>query len=214
MKINKLNLTLFFIYSLLSSIAMAEDDCIQNTLANTSEIISPLQQALGKEAFDEAMASKKYSYTGNAKCRLCHRDFFLGRKEDKHDHAYEKLVATQPEHAENPRCMTCHTTGHGVRSGFKNMKRTARLANVQCEGCHGPGSVHIKLQAKNMPTGGTSQIEKNSREVLGGFLAGTDKPEILKKMCKSCHKKRWSRNINNFENEYFNYKTAKPDSKK
>lgn len=190
-----------------------KDACIQKVSTDTKEIIPPLQQALGEEAYNKAMASKKYSYAGNTKCRLCHRDFFLGRKADAHDHAYEKLVAAKPQHADNPRCLTCHTTGHGVRTGFKNMKRSAKLANVQCEGCHGPGSVHIKLQVAKMPDGGVNQIDRNSGDVAGGFLAGTDKPEILKKMCKSCHTERWNRGLIDFDKDYVSYKTAKPDDK-
>lgn len=214
MRINNFILVILFAGSLFSSAVIAKDEHIKNALAGTSEIIPPLQQALGDDAYNQAMTSEKYFYTGNTKCRLCHRDFFIGRKNDAHDHTYEKLVATQADHAENPRCMTCHTTGHGVKTGFENMKETPRLANVQCEGCHGPGSVHIKLQITNMATGGFRKIDKNSKDVLGGFLAGTDKTDILKKMCKSCHTKRWVSNGSNFEEDYNSYKSAKPDSEK
>lgn len=211
MKISRLSLILFLMSSLLSGTGLANEVCAYKDSADNKEIVPPLRQALGDDAFNEAMSTKQYSYAGNAKCRLCHRDFFLGRKGDAHDHSYEKLVARKPDHAENPRCLTCHTTGHGVATGFKNMKRTAKLANVQCEGCHGPGSVHIKRQVTKMPMGGVSQIDRTSTEITGGFLAGTDKPEILKKMCQSCHTKRWSNGLNNFDQDYNSYRTAKPD---
>ncbi|MDH5610830.1 MAG: cytochrome c family protein [Gammaproteobacteria bacterium] len=214
MKKNKLSLIIFLIGSLLSCSSFAQKICIQQESSNDKDASPPLQQALGDDAFNKAMASKQYSYTGNAKCRLCHRDFFLGRKEDKHDHAYEHLVTAGAEYTENPRCLNCHTTGHGVKSGFQNMKRTPRLANVQCEGCHGPGSVHINREVAKMPAGGLVQIDKNSKEVAGGFLAGTDNPEILKKMCKSCHTQRWNGTTNNFDEEYNSYKSAKPSDNK
>ncbi|MCW8831274.1 MAG: cytochrome c family protein [Gammaproteobacteria bacterium] len=214
MNIIKLNLILFIVSILLSGNGFAIEACIYSKTADNTEIKPPLQQALGDEAFNKAMASGQYAYTGNAKCRLCHRDFFLGRKGDVHDHAYENLVASAPENADNTRCLTCHTTGHGVKTGFKSMKKTPRLANVQCEGCHGPGNIHIKRQVTKMPSGGVSQRDKNSKEVAGGFLAGTDKPEILRKMCTSCHTKRWSSGTYNLDNDYNSYKTAKPDKDK
>lgn len=213
MKINRLSLIIFLIGSLCSGSGVAKEICKHRTSTDNKEIIPPLQQALGTEAFNKAMDSRQYSYAGNAKCRLCHRDFFLGRKGDVHDHAYENLVAAAPEHAENPRCLSCHTTGHGVKSGFQDMKRTPRLANVQCEGCHGPGSVHINREVAKMPAGGLVQIDNSSKDVAGGFLAGTDNPAVLKKMCLSCHTDRWGDGSNNLDSDYNSYRTAKPANK-
>ncbi len=207
MKFGIFNLTLFFVGSFLSAVGIADEVRIQQELADQSELIPPLQQALGKDAFDEAMASGKYSYTGNAKCRLCHRDFFLGRKEDVHDYAYKKLLNASAKNAENPRCLNCHATGAGVKGGFQSMEKTPRLANIQCEGCHGPGNVHIKRQLANMSVG---KVGTKSKIVLGGFLAGTDNPALLKKMCHSCHTPRWNRAFIDFGKAYDSYKRAKP----
>lgn len=212
MKLSKLSLILFLVSNMLSGNGFANEAHIKNESISKSEIVPPLQQALGKDVLDKAMSSGEYRYTGNAKCRLCHRDFFLGRKGDVHDHAYEKLVATKPEYTENPRCLNCHTTGHGVKTGFVNMKKTPRLANVQCEGCHGPGSVHIKRQVTKMPTGGISQVDKKPKVVTGGFLAGTDKPKILRKMCTGCHTERWKGGLHDLDEDYNSYKTAKPSN--
>ncbi len=101
-------------------------------------------------------------------------------------------MVQQAGHGESEQCLGCHTTGYGIRGGFTSPIFTPRLANVQCEGCHGPGSEHIRRNAK------------------GGFLAGTDRPEILKKMCLSCHSDRWNKSFDNFEEAYNSYKTAKP----
>ncbi|MDH3342348.1 MAG: cytochrome c family protein [Gammaproteobacteria bacterium] len=213
------NLALLCLCFLFTYNGLAKDNdsisaCVNKTPEGHSKAIPPLRKALGEAAFNDAMKSGKYVYTGNTKCRLCHRDFFIGRKKDAHDHSYEKLVANLPQYADNPDCLNCHTTGHGINSGFVNMKRTARLANVQCEGCHGPGSEHIKRQVTNMSIGGIAKIDKQSKVKAGGFLAGTDKPDLLKKMCKSCHIKRWSQSNNNFEKDYDSYKLAKPEKQK
>ena len=199
---------------LLPGYAVADMQRIQVELADRSEVVPPLIQAIGKEAFVEAMATGKYRYSGNAKCRLCHRDFFVGRKEDVHDHAYEKLVKSSPQHIENGRCLNCHATGYGVEGGFQSMQKTPRLANVQCEGCHGPGEEHIRIQVTNMPViGGFGSQPKPNRAtgaILGGFLAGADNPKRLKKMCQACHTKRWNQSFHDLDKAYDGYRGAKP----
>ena len=152
---------------------------------------------MGKAEFDKAMNSGRYRYVGSSKCRLCHRNFFVGRKSDVHDFAMDSLVKRGEEN--NPKCLTCHSTGFGVKTGFVNLKKTPRLANVQCEGCHGPGNVHLRYGKDKKP---------------GGFLAGQDNPERLKKMCKTCHTQRWEGNIHNFEAEYNGYRSAVPEHAK
>ncbi len=173
----------------------AQDDRIAAELSSPMTEI-PLKKALGEKAFNEAINSGDYRYVGNTKCRLCHRKFFLGRKKDPHDFAMNALVSSG--HEENPRCLVCHSTGFGVETGFVSIESTPRLSNVQCEGCHGPGNVHIKL------------IKAKKR---GGFLAGTDKPKRLKQMCQNCHTKRWDRSYHDLDKAYDKYRNADPNSK-
>jgi len=180
-----------FLITLLSISAQAQEaDRIVAERNDSSPVTIPLREALGESAFNEAMASGKYSYAGNLKCRMCHKGFFQGRKGDAHDHAFEKIIEARD--AESPRCLGCHTTGFGVKSGFTSFQETPRLMNVQCEGCHGPGSEHIRRMGK------------------GGFLAGPDRPEILKKMCLACHNARWNGSFTHFESAYEGYKQAAP----
>ncbi|MCK9372044.1 MAG: cytochrome c family protein [Sulfuricurvum sp.] len=155
---------------------------------------NPLKSAIGEALYNEAIASGEYRYTGNDKCRLCHRDFFIGRKHDQHDHSMDYI--SSGEFKNNPRCLVCHSTGYGTPSGFVLLEKTPRLSNVQCEGCHGPGSNHIKV----------ASLKKTG----GGLLAGEDNPERLKKMCKVCHTSRWNRSYNDFESAYSKYKKAVP----
>lgn len=170
--------------------ASAEEARIAEEVVDPNPTTIPLREAIGVQPLREALDSGRYTYMGNAKCRLCHRDFFLGRKQDAHDHSFEKLIGT--EHQSNSRCLACHTTGHGITGGFTTIEQTPRLMNVQCEGCHGPGSEHIRRNAK------------------GGFLAGTDRPEILQKMCLACHNGRWNRAFTDFHKAYDSYKSARP----
>lgn len=179
-----------FLIALLSSNALAQEDRVVAERKDSTHMMIPLREALGEAAFKEAMESGRYSYAGNLKCRMCHKAFFEGRKKDAHDHAFEKIIEARD--AESPRCLGCHTTGYGVKGGFTSFQETPRLMNVQCEGCHGPGSEHIRRMGK------------------GGFLAGPDRPEILKKMCLSCHNARWNRSFTHLEKAYDGYKIARP----
>ncbi len=158
----------------------------------------PLKYAMGDESYNKAIDSGDYRFVGNTKCRLCHRKFFIGRKKDLHDFAMKHLV--EGEYEDNPRCLMCHSTGYGMPTGFVNMKRTPRLANVQCEGCHGPGNVHIRLAKEKKPA--------------GGFLAGEDNPKRLVRMCNSCHTKRWNKSYHDLEKAYDKYRNADPNTKK
>lgn len=187
------SLNLLFLLLWVAQAACAQDARIEEQIRSPNPPVIPLKNAIGEQAFKEAMSTGKYSFATNLKCRLCHRDFFLGRKHDLHDHAFAKVL--QAGHGETDQCLGCHTTGYGVMWGFKSPILTPALVNVQCEGCHGPGSEHIRRNAK------------------GGFLAGTDRPEVLKKMCLSCHDSRWNRSFDNFEAAYNSYKTARPGAK-
>lgn len=191
------------ITSLLSISLLAEDNQrIAEELASTMPEI-PLKNAMGEKAYDDAIGSGKYRYVGSSKCRLCHRKFFLGRKKDPHDHAMEELVKTGYEN--NSRCLTCHSTGHRTKSGFESTTYTPRLSNVQCEGCHGPGNVHIDM-AK-------AKVRVREKFIEGGFLAGQDNPEVLKKMCTSCHTKRWNKSYHDLNKSYNTYRKANPKSR-
>ncbi len=197
--------------------SLAADERIQDELSDPSPTFNPLRKALGNKTYDHAMKSGKYRYTGNAKCRLCHREFFVGRKKDPHIYSYERLVATK--HQKNKRCLGCHTTGYNVESGFISFKKTPILIGVQCEGCHGPGSEHVRLHAKDaspfaIPRIGGTKKRKDNKEIKGGFLVGADKPKIIKRMCLSCHTKRWGhsfpRTAHDFQAAYNLYKTPLP----
>ncbi len=169
------------------SFCNAQDDRIEAELKDTSPFVNPLKSALGDVAYEKAIKSGEYTYSGNLKCRLCHRDFFMGRKKDLHEHTFKKSVK---KHRKETRCFPCHATGYGIDSGFTSLKETPKLANVQCEGCHGPGRKHNELGAK------------------GGFLAGTDKPDTIKKMCQACHNSRWNKSYKDLDTAYKAYKDA------
>ncbi|MDD5210021.1 MAG: cytochrome c family protein [Elusimicrobiales bacterium] len=89
----------------------------------------------------DAAAPATATYLGADKCKMCHSKQHATWTKMKHFKAIESLTA---EEQKNPECVKCHVTGFGEASGFVSMEKTPNLANVQCEACHGAGSLHMK----------------------------------------------------------------------
>lgn len=92
--------------------------------------------------------SGKATYIGVEECTTCHeeeRQFWDGTA---HAHAYKTLADGFKEY--NLECVGCHVSGYG-KSGGSTVTHNAKLQNVQCEECHGPGSLHAKKpEAKDL----------------------------------------------------------------
>lgn len=71
----------------------------------------------------------------------------------------------------NPFCLKCHTTGYNEPSssgiGFDD------LLGVQCEACHGPGSLYKKMEVMN----------RREKSIEAGLIVPTEET------CKRCHNK-------------------------
>ena len=86
-------------------------------------------------------------YVGAKKCKGCHSGPKNGRVyeswgKDIHAKAFDTLKAKGEE--KNPRCLECHVTGFkdgGYKIGASN---AADFEGVQCEACHGKGSLYKK----------------------------------------------------------------------
>ena len=42
-------------------------------------------------------------------------------------------------------CISCHVTGYG-KAGGSILGNTKDREDVQCEACHGPGSIHVETE--------------------------------------------------------------------
>jgi hypothetical protein len=85
------------------------------------------------------------SYIGIDACTDCHDE---ERKVwDKTGHA-QAYVTLQKDFKEfNLDCVSCHVTGYG-KPGGSTVTWNDKLQAVQCEECHGPGSLHAKSPSK------------------------------------------------------------------
>jgi hypothetical protein len=92
--------------------------------------------------------SAKPAYVGAQKCKGCHtgakkQHVFEKWQKAAHANAYETLKK-KGEH-KNPRCLSCHTTGYN-EGGFKlGAANSSLFEGVQCEACHGAGSLYKNL---------------------------------------------------------------------
>ncbi|OQX70193.1 MAG: hypothetical protein B6A08_01590 [Sorangiineae bacterium NIC37A_2] len=80
------------------------------------------------------------SYVGVQACVDCHQEEYDFWKTTRHSHAYRTLVDVHKEY--NLDCVSCHVTGY-ERPGGSTVTHVEKLDAVQCEVCHGPGSLHL-----------------------------------------------------------------------
>jgi hypothetical protein len=79
------------------------------------------------------------SYVGIDACTNCHEDARAVWDKTRHAQAYKTLADAYKEY--NLDCVSCHVTGYD-RPGGSTVTHVAELKDVQCEVCHGPGSLH------------------------------------------------------------------------
>ena len=92
-------------------------------------------------------------------CGTCHVDAFQAWEGSAHAHAIDILKRERKEF--DTQCVVCHVTGSGQPGGFEDLYRTAHLANVQCEACHGQGREHSQQPTvvKMRPLGPNSCVD-------------------------------------------------------
>jgi hypothetical protein len=83
----------------------------------------------------------KPSYIGVEACTDCHDEARAIWNKTPHANAYRTLQKDFKEF--NLDCVSCHVTGYDKPSGA-TVTFNDKLRDVQCETCHGPGSLHAK----------------------------------------------------------------------
>ncbi len=112
------------------------------------------------------------SYVGSEKCLACHKNAAASWAASAHSHAFSTLIARKAD--ADPKCIACHTVGFGSASGYRREFADAKLVNVGCESCHGPGSLHVRERE------GDTSIHFTFRPLDGGD-------------CVKCHYGEFSR---------------------
>ena len=87
-------------------------------------------------------------FSGEASCVRCHKAAARFCKRTAHAHAWKTLQAVgKTGHGD---CVSCHVTGYGEMGG-SSLGFSKGLENVQCEACHGPGSIHVEKRGLEKP---------------------------------------------------------------
>ena len=112
-------------------------------------------------------------YVGASKCKTCHMKEFNTWSASPHAKALGRLSAEERKKEE---CVGCHVTGHG-----KPAAAGAALEGVQCEVCHGPGSLYkaTSIMSKKAYEADLEAAKKKARE------AGLIDP--VEATCRGCH---------------------------
>lgn len=112
-----------------------------------------------------AMAEEQPSYIGIENCKICHMPHYDSWVTTRMSKAYELLkpgvradvktkagLKPQKDYTKDPECLACHVTGYGKPGGFISIEQTPGMANIQCEMCHGPGSIYAEMMLKKRGT--------------------------------------------------------------
>lgn len=81
-------------------------------------------------------------YVGYKKCKPCHMKIYKAWEKTSHAKAFQTMIDSV---GVDSNCVACHTVGYEQPGGFVDTSSTPLLTNVQCESCHGPGSIYKKL---------------------------------------------------------------------
>ncbi len=88
----------------------------------------------------EPAAAGQAHYVGAENCAPCHGPAHKLWQYRRHAKAYATLQQRHKEY--DLECVGCHVTGYG-KPGGSTVTHNVGLQNVQCEVCHGPGSLHV-----------------------------------------------------------------------
>jgi len=142
----------------------------------------------------KAIAASEAVYVGAKKCKSCHNKDSMGNVYDKwekmkHFKALERLQSKEALEAgkergvekpwEDSKCLKCHVTAYEAPAEKKH-KRFPTDMGVQCETCHGPGSIHIKARLQAAKEG--VKGEDSLLEIPAGEIVLPDEG-----LCRSCH---------------------------
>jgi hypothetical protein len=86
-------------------------------------------------------AKGQAGYVGVDACADCHDEAVTMWKSTIHARGYETLVTANKQY--DLSCVSCHVTGFR-QPGGSEVVENHHLQAVQCEQCHGPGSLHVE----------------------------------------------------------------------
>jgi hypothetical protein len=147
-------------------------DCQPEVVAAKQAYDKSAGEANVKAAKAEPPAAPKgaATYVGIEECEMCHKEAVEFWKKTKHAKAWHTIEMVNKQF--NFDCISCHVTGF-QKPGGSSIGFNEPLRDVQCEQCHGPGSLHVDAEG-----------EEEKRKTI------VSRPE--ESVCMECHTKEHS----------------------
>jgi 2',3'-cyclic-nucleotide 2'-phosphodiesterase (5'-nucleotidase family) len=130
---------------------IASDPTVQQKVDQFKDHLEEFRMSL-RGAHQQVKGSADEEFLGERTCIACHQDVWEALKDSGHENAMASL--RDKGQTFNPDCLVCHVVGYTYKGGYDDRPPFNRLANVQCEACHGYGTMHErngqwKAQARN-----------------------------------------------------------------
>lgn len=125
-------------------VEMPDHPVVGPLVTRTLKELSELQERQAAEALASADPDCGREYVGLAACRTCHPARHRAWLETRHAKAYQTLADRKREF--DPECVVCHAVAFECEGDVIDWKALEGFTNVQCEACHGPGSLHVQSE--------------------------------------------------------------------
>ncbi len=137
----------------------------QSSLPSDGNTQTGIDSAETAAAGAEKDEEHQVRYVGVENCKICHMphyDSWLGTKMSKSfellksgvraEAKVEAGLKPEKDYTHDKECLQCHVTGFGEPGGFVSIEETPEMANVECEMCHGPGSIYVDMMMEKLGT--------------------------------------------------------------
>ncbi len=125
--------------------SLGVDNQVKKRLVAYYKRVNQHNKQVFKDKLPPPVSEGEASYLGAEKCGACHMEEHAFWMTTRHFNAYETLEADHKEF--NLDCVGCHVTGY-EKPGGSTVTHVEGLTDVQCEVCHGPGSLHVANPAE------------------------------------------------------------------
>jgi hypothetical protein len=121
--------------------SLGKDPAIDAQMAGYYKAVNDANRAEFANRKPAPAGPHEASYVGVETCETCHSDAVEFWRTTKHASAYDTISRQFKQY--NLDCVSCHVTGY-EKPGGSTVTHVEGLENVQCENCHGPGSLHVR----------------------------------------------------------------------
>ncbi len=120
--------------------SLGKDPVIESDMASYYKTVDEHNRVAFADRLPPPRLPDQAGYVGIEVCTKCHAGPRRVWDGTSHAHAYATLSSQFKEF--NLECAGCHVTGY-EKPGGSAVAHVDNLQNVQCEVCHGPGSLHV-----------------------------------------------------------------------